>query len=326
MKNKLIEVKDLTKYFPVKSGFFSRSSLYVHAVDGITFDIFEKETYALVGESGCGKTTTGLLLLRLVEPTSGSVKYMGRKLEKLSADEMHNIRRDMQIIFQDPFSSLNPRKTIGYTLGRPFKIYENYSNELCKDKALGLLELVGLTPPEEFINRFPHELSGGQRQRIAIGRAVALYPKFIVADEPVSSIDVSMRGHILKLMKKFQNELKITYLYITHDLSTVRSVCNTVAIMYLGKIVEKASVHEIFINPLHPYTEALFSATPIPDPKKTREREKIKLRGERPSPIYPPSGCRFHTRCPICVNKCKTDEPVLMDVGKEHLIACHLRY
>ncbi len=322
----LVEVRDLIKYFPVKSGFFSKSNLYVHAVDGISFNIKEKETLGLIGESGCGKTTTGLLLLRLIEPTSGTVNFMGSDLSKQSAEDMHKIRRKMQIIFQDPFSSLNPRKTIYYTLSRPYTIYENFTRKEIDLKVQDLLELVELTPPHEFYYRFTHELSGGQQQRVSIARAVALNPKFIVADEPVSSIDVSMRGNILNLMKKLQNDFNIGYLYITHDLSTVRSICDEVAIMYLGKLVELAPVEELFNNTIHPYTKALISATPIPDPRKTRVRKRFILTGEKPSSIIPPLGCRFHTRCPISKAKCSKNEPMLTHIGNNHYVACHYEH
>ena len=320
----LIEVQSLKKYFSLKEGFLSRSSKIVHAVDDISFSIKKGETLALVGESGCGKTTTGRLILRLVEPTAGHVFFQGKDIFGLTHEEMRNLRRQMQIIFQDPFASLNPRKKVRQILWKAFRLADLPKDEI-EGRITDLLEVVGLSPVEEYINRFPHEFSGGQRQRIGIARALAPHPGFVVADEPVSALDLSVRAQILKLMKRLQEEFSLTYLFITHDLAVVRSTCNRVVVMYLGKILELAEVDELFENAFHPYTEAILSATPIPNPRSTRRRKRIVLKGEVPSPINPPAGCRFHTRCPFRTEKCAQEEPELIDVGNSHLVACWQR-
>jgi oligopeptide transport system ATP-binding protein len=308
----------------VKKGILKRKEQFVKAVDDVSFEISKGENLALVGESGCGKTTTARLILRLLDPTSGSISFAGKNLFDLTEEELRLIRPQLQLVFQDPYASLNPRKTIKQILGKPFSLHTELTKEKIEDEVLRLLEIVGLSPPALFVDRYPHEFSGGQRQRICIARAIALNPSLVVADEPVSALDVSVRAQILNLLKDLQTRLGITYLLITHDLAVVRSVSNRVAVMYLGKLVEVGEVSELFKEPLHPYTEALLSATPIPDPEKSRSREKMILRGDVPSPIDPPPGCRFHTRCPLAMEKCRKLEPQLAGI-KGGLVACHLR-
>jgi len=315
----LVEVKNLKKYFLRKS-FFSIKSDVVRAVDDISFYIKKGETFGLIGESGCGKSTTGKLILRLIEPTGGKVYFEGHDIFKMNNKEIKNLRRKMQIIFQDPFASLNPRMTIEQIIAEPLKIHKLANGTELKRRVLDLMELVGLNP--ELATRYPHELSGGQRQRVGIARALAVEPIFIVADEPVSSLDVSIRAQILNLMQDLQKNLGLTYLFITHDLSTIKYLSNRIAVMYLGKIVEIGKTEDIFNDPLHPYTKALLSAIPIPDPEIRRER--ILLKGEIPSPINPPTSCRFHTRCPVKNKICEIKEPKLKEVKNGHLVACHL--
>lgn len=315
----ILEAKNLVKYFPLVGGFLGKKS-YVKAVDDISFNIMEGETFGLVGESGCGKTTTGRLLLRLIEPTAGSIYFKGYNISDLKESEMVDLRKEMQIIFQNPFASFNPRKTVEQILSDAFIIHKISDY---RDRISELLEIIGLTPIHKFINRYPHELSGGQRQRLGIARAIALNPSFIVADEPVSSVDMSIRAQILNLMKDLQKKYGISYLFITHDLSVVRNMCSRIAVMYLGKITELARVNDLYNHPLHPYTKALLSATPIPHPKRTRSRERILLTGDVPSAINPPPGCRFHTRCPEVTPQCKEKEPPLVEVEKSRFVACH---
>ena len=326
-KDIAVEVTDLKKWFPVRKGFLqtllSREQSFVHAVDEISFEIKKGEVFGLAGESGSGKTTTGRLLLKLIEPTSGTIHFKGKDITTLPEKELKPLRRRMQIIFQDPYESLNPRMTISDILTEPVVVQNVADSEAeVKDKIVQILKDVELVPPEEFLLRYPHELSGGQRQRVAIARGFILDPEFIIADEPVSMLDVSIRADILNLMLDLVEKFKVSFLYITHDLALARHMCDRIAIMYLGKIVEMGSVEKIVYEPLHPYTGALISAVPVPDP--TAERIKVVITGEIPSPVNPPSGCRFHTRCPVVMDICPKEEPPLIDVGKEHYVACHL--
>ncbi len=323
----LIKVKNLKKYFPVSKGFlssvFSKKQLNVHAVDDISFEIGKSETLGLAGESGSGKTTTGRLVIRLIDPTSGSVFVQGKDVMALKGTELKSMRRNFQIIFQDPYESLNPGMTIFDTIEEPLAIHGVGSSPSERQAMVKeALELAQLVPAEQFLYRYPHELSGGQRQRVCIARALVLRPEFLVADEPVSSLDVSIRAQILNLLKELQARLGVGYLYISHDLGSVRYVSQKVAVMYLGKIVEFAESNEFFENSLHPYTKALVAAVPVPDPSTRKVR--VALAGEIPSPINPPPGCRFHPRCPQVMNICKEKEPALKDLGKGHLVACFL--
>jgi peptide/nickel transport system ATP-binding protein/oligopeptide transport system ATP-binding protein len=317
--NDLIEVRNLKKYFPVGSGLLG-SGETVKAVDDVSFTIRKGETFGLVGESGCGKSTTGRCILRLIEPTAGEVCFEGRDLVSIGSGELRRLRRDMQIIFQDPYSSLNPRMRVGEIVGEPLAIH-GVGNAGSRKKRVGeLLDLVGLKP--EHTARYPHEFSGGQRQRIGIARALALNPRFVVCDEPVSALDVSVQAQVVNLLQDLQERLGLTYLFISHGLSVVEHISTRVGIMYLGKLVEVASSREIFRNPLHPYTRALLSAIPAPDPEA--ERRRIAMEGEIPTAINPPSGCRFRTRCPLAETRCAESEPALVEVEKDHYTACFL--
>lgn len=316
----LLEVTDLKKHFPLKKGFFFGDKGRIRAVDGVSFIIDQGETLGLVGESGCGKTTTGRLILRLIEPTGGDVYFEGHRVFQSSPEEMRLLRRRMQIIFQDPYSSLNPRMTVGEIVGEGMVVHKLYSKQERRDRLADLLVKVGLSP--EHADRYPHEFSGGQRQRIGIARALALNPKLIIADEPISALDVSIQAQIINLLQDLQEEFGLTYLFIAHDLRVVEHISNRVAMMYGGKIVELAESRELYSHPLHPYTQALLSAVPVPDP--TRRRHRILLQGDVPSPINPPPGCRFHPRCPKRIARCDQEEPVLKDVGRGHYVACHL--
>ncbi len=318
----LLDVRNLQKLYPVTKGFiFQKQVGAVHAVDGLTFHIRRGETLGLVGESGCGKTTTGRVILRLQEATGGEALFEGRDIFKLGKEELRRLRRDMQIIFQDPYSSLNPRMTVGDIIGEPLEIHNLARGKEKVRRVQELLEVVGLSPYHA--NRYPHECSGGQRQRIGIARALAVNPKLIIADEPVSALDVSIQAQVLNLLQELQKEFGLTYLFIAHDLSVVKHISDRIAVMYLGKIVELADADELFANPQHPYTEALLSAVPIPNPEMRRER--IILPGDVPSPVNPPSGCRFHTRCLYAQPSCRIDEPEFVDIGNGHWVACPVR-
>ena len=323
----LVKAENLKKWFPVSAGFFntliSRKQLYVHAVDGVSFDIKKGEIFGLAGESGSGKTTTGRMLLRLIEPTSGKIILDNQDITKIPEHKLKPFRKRMQIVFQDPYESLNPRMTVFDILAEPMQIQGNHKESEIKARLKKVLEDVQLVPPEEYMYRFPHELSGGQRQRVATARALVLDPEFIVADEPVSMLDVSIRAEVLNLMVDLVKKYQVSFLYITHDLALARHICDRVGVMYLGKMMELGSVDDVIINPMHPYTQALIAAVPLPDP--TSRRIEVVIKGEIPSPINPPSGCRFHTRCPKYIGDiCRTKEPPLADVGKGQLVACHL--
>jgi oligopeptide transport system ATP-binding protein len=318
----LLEVRDLVKHFPIKTGvIFDHEVGRVRAVDGVTLNVQEGETLGLVGESGSGKSTLGRTLLQLIPPTSGSVRFEGQEIVGRRGRAMQSVRREMQMIFQDPYASLNPRQRVGQIVGTPLRIHGLASGDGLKRQVNELLERVGLGP--EHYNRFPHEFSGGQRQRIGIARALALRPKLIIADEPVSALDVSIQAQIINLLEDLQNEFKLTYLFVAHDLGVIRHVSDRIAVMYLGKIVEVGPADEVYSNPIHPYTLSLLSALPIPDPKANARREQIVLEGDIPSPANPPAACRFHTRCPYATEICSQDEPKLVDWGNGHWAACH---
>ena len=316
----LVDVRSLKKYFPIRKGLLQREVGRVHAVDDVTFAVREGETLGLVGESGCGKSTLGRTIVRLLEPTDGNVLFQGRDISSLGTRALRPLRRQMQMVFQDPYASLNPRKRVGSIIGTPLKIHGVEKSER-RQRVQELLETVGLSP--EHYNRFPHEFSGGQRQRIGVARALALRPKLIVADEPVSALDVSIQSQMLNLLDDLQQELDLTYIFIAHDLGVVRHVSNRIAVMYLGKLVELSPAEELYDRPIMPYTEALLSAVPIPDPDLSAKRERIVLQGDVPSPINPPSGCRFHPRCRYMTDICREVEPPLTDYGNGHLAACH---
>lgn len=324
--SEIVKVEKLKKYFPVQKSFleqlFTRELSYVKAVDEVTFSIRSGEIFTLAGESGCGKTTAGRVIVRLLEPTSGKIHFNGADITQLKGEKIRLLRRRMQMIFQDPYASLNPRMKVGDAVGHPLEIHGLAKGEEKRKAVLDVLDKVGLTPPEQFINLHPHQLSGGQRQRVALARSVILKPDFIVADEPVSMIDVSLRTTIIDLMLSFRKELGLTYLFITHDLAVAKYISNRIAIMYLGKIVEMCQKESLFLNPMHPYTQALLSAIPVPNPK--RERKRIELTGEIPSAIDIPTGCRFHPRCSYRTDKCSEKEPQLIEVEKDHFVACHL--
>ena len=317
----LIEVRDVKKYFPIRKGMMQREVARVHAVDGVSFAVNEGDTLGLVGESGCGKSTLGRTIVRLYEPTAGQIIFQGVPIEGHGARQLRPLRREMQMVFQDPYASLNPRKRVGSIIGDPMKIHKLGDKKERKARVEELLETVGLSP--EHFNRYPHEFSGGQRQRIGIARALALQPKLIVADEPVSALDVSIQSQMLNLLEDLQNEFKLTYLFIAHDLGVVRHVSDRIAVMYLGKIVEMSPAEELYTRPIMPYTEALLSAVPVPDPDLAAKRDRIVLEGDVPSPINPPSGCRFHPRCRYATQVCTEIEPPLVEYGNGHLAACH---
>ncbi len=317
----LLEVKDLKMHFPVTRGIiFQRRVGTVKAVDGVSFSIKKGETLGLVGESGCGKSTTGRAILQLYRPTSGEVNFNGQDLTKARGDSLRKMRRNVQMIFQDPYASLNPRMTVGDIIGEPIKVHNLRQGKAVRERVEELLGLVGLNPA--FANRYPHEFSGGQRQRIGIARALAVEPEFVVCDEPVSALDVSIQAQVVNLLEELQDKLGLTYLFIAHDLSVVKHISDRVAVMYLGKVVELAEGPKLYANPLHPYSQALLSAVPIPDPKVEQQRRRIILEGDVPSPLNPPSGCHFHTRCPIAIQQCKEEEPPFVDYGGGHFAAC----
>jgi oligopeptide transport system ATP-binding protein len=318
----LVQVRGLKKYFPISNGsIFSREVAAVKAVDGLDFDVYRGETLGLVGESGCGKSTTGRTILQLYRATEGTVKFEGEELTTVKGRGLRAIRRQMQIIFQDPYASLNPRMTVGRIIAEPLLVHGIGSDKERMRRVEELLERVGLNP--YFTNRYPHEFSGGQRQRIGIARALALNPKFIVCDEPISALDVSIQAQVVNLLQDLQKELGLTYLFIAHDLSMVRHICDRVAVMYLGKIVEMADTEELYTNPLHPYTQALLSAVPVPDPEVEANRQRIILKGDLPSPANPPKGCNFNTRCPVVIDVCHDIDPDLIEVSPRHWVACH---
>lgn len=316
----LLQVRDLKKHFPIRKGLFRKQVGLIKSVDGVSFDIQKGETLGIVGESGCGKSTTGRSILRLIEPTEGEILFEGVDIRKLSDEEMRSFRTNMQIIFQDPYASLDPRWTIQRTLEEPLRTHRQMSEGELKERVEELLETVGLS--SYHAERYPHEFSGGQRQRIGIARALALNPKFIVCDEPVSALDVSIQSQVLNLMLDLQEQFSLTYMFISHDLSVVKFISSRVGVMYLGKLVELAPTDELFAEPLHPYTKALMSAIPIPDPEAKRER--IVLTGDVPNPASPPSGCAFHTRCPVAMDVCRTNQPKWQEVSAGRYVACHL--
>ena len=317
-KKDLVVVENLVKYFPVRGGILQRVQAWVQAVDDVSFTIREGETLGLVGESGCGKTTVGRTILKLIEPTAGRVLFSGASLYDLPPGELKDMRRHMQIIFQDPYSSLDPRMTIGESVAEGLRIHGIGSAQERHEQVLDILHKVGLE--DYHVKRYPHEFSGGQRQRIGIARALALNPKFIVADEPISALDVSIQAQVLNLLRDLQGELGLTYLFIAHNMSVVEHISDRVAVMYLGRVVELAGREDLFRNPLHPYTQALMSAIPIPNPRLRRKR--ILLSGDVPSPLNPPRGCRFHPRCPVALEHCAEQEPPLVEVSPEHWVAC----
>jgi peptide/nickel transport system ATP-binding protein len=327
-ENKVIEVLNLKKWFPIRRGFLqallSKKESFVRAVDDVSFDVKTREIFGLAGESGSGKTTTGRLVLKIIDPTSGKVFFKGEDITKLTRKQMKQkqLRRKMQTVFQDPYESLNPRKTVMDIIAEGLRIQKVLSSEKeVEEKVIKTLEDVKLVPPNEFLLRYPHELSGGQRQRVAVARTFILNPEFVVADEPISMLDVSIRAEILNLFLELVEKFNVSILYITHDLATARHMCNRIAVMYLGKIMEMGTSEDVVYEPLHSYTKALISAVPVPDPKS--RRTKLTIKGEIPSPVNPPPGCRFHTRCPNAEEVCRKEEPKLIEVGKEHYVACH---
>lgn len=323
MSETLLTVNDLKVHFPIKRGVFSRTAGYVYAVDGVSLTLKKGETLGIVGESGCGKTTAGMAILHLLKPTSGKMVYKGKDISQIShmsKPELMALKKEIQIIFQDPYSSLNPRMTLRRIIRDPMKLHGMYKNRELDERVDYLMGTVGLSPEQG--NRYPHEFSGGQRQRIGIARALSLNPKIIIADEPVSALDVSIQAQIINLMINLQKEFDLSFIFIAHDLAVVEHTCDRIAVMYLGKIVEESTYSDLYHNPKHPYTKALLSAIPIPDPRATQKRTILK--GDVPSPRHPPSGCSFHPRCPERMDGCDHDEPVQKDIGDGHYVACHL--
>jgi oligopeptide/dipeptide ABC transporter ATP-binding protein len=321
MRGPLLEVNGLKKHFPIRRGLLGRVSGHVYAVDGISFTIGEGETLGLVGESGCGKSTAAKSIMKLIEPTAGEIKLRGARIDQLRPSAMRPYRRELQFVFQDPYSSLNPRLSVGAIVGEPLANYRIAAGSELKDRVIAILAKVGLRA--DAMERYPHEFSGGQRQRIGIARALAVNPRLIICDEPVSALDVSVQAQVVNLLKDLQKEFRLSYLFVAHDLAVVENISHRIAVMYLGKIVELTHRQSLFSAPLHPYTEALLSAVPPPDPDAPRRR--IILSGDVPSPINPPTGCRFHTRCPYAEARCRVEEPAMREVKPGHLVACHLR-
>ncbi|HOT90901.1 MAG TPA: dipeptide ABC transporter ATP-binding protein [Anaerolineae bacterium] len=320
-KEVLLRVEGLKKYFPIKRGLLQRHVGDVKAVDDVSFNVYRGETLGLVGESGCGKTTTGRTIIRIYEPTAGQVIFKGQDLAKLRPNEMREMRRSMQMIFQDPYASLNPRMSVLNIVGEPLEVYHLANKEERRERVATLLQLVGLNP--DFMTRYPHEFSGGQRQRIGLARSLALNPELIICDEPISALDVSIQAQVVNLLEDLQEELGLTYIFIAHDLSMVRHISDRVAVMYLGKIVELTDRDSLYANPLHPYTQALLSAIPVPDPVIEETRQRIILEGDLPSPAHPPKGCNFSTRCPQVRDICEQEEPAFIEVAPGHYCACH---
>jgi len=322
MAEALLQVKNLVKHFPITQGIiFQKKIGAVHAVDGVSFDIYKGETLGLVGESGCGKSTTGRTIIQLYRPTSGQVIFEGVDLVSVKGEALRKTRRRMQMIFQDPYASLNPRMTIGEIIAEPLVIHKILDADAARDKVSELLKLVGLNP--QYANRYPHEFSGGQRQRVGVARSLSLEPSLIICDEPISALDVSIQAQVINLLEDLQKEFNLTYLFIAHDLSMVKHTSNRIAVMYLGVIVEMAKSQELFDNPLHPYTRALLSAVPVADPKIESKRTRLLLEGDVPSPVNPPSGCRFRTRCPIAKEICAEKQPEMKEYSPQHFAACH---
>jgi len=317
----LVQVRNLKKYFPVSRQLFSTQRRFIKAVDDVSFDVLEGETLGLVGETGCGKTTVARTILQLYRPTSGQVLFDGVDLASLQENDLRKMRSRMQMIFQDPYASLNPRMTVGAIIAAPLDVHTRLDQKEKRDRVQELLKLVGLNP--DFVNRYPHEFSGGQRQRIGIARALALNPDLVICDEPISSLDVSIQAQVVNLLEELQNRLGLTYIFVAHDLSMVRHISDRIIVMYLGKVMELADRNEIYLHPLNPYTRALMSAVPIPDPDKARNRKRIILKGDIPSPLNPPQGCNFNTRCPIASGRCFQEDPEYREISPEHWVACH---